>query len=265
MATAQPFLAERLRGGETVVGTMIRMSRNPALVKIAGDADLDFIMLDFEHGDFTFNTVADMALVGRSLGVGVLVRVAELSRAFVSRSLDCGVNGVMAPMLESAEQARNLVDWCKYPPVGRRGLATLGGMSSYATSSDINAFMAESNDRVLAIAQIETVTAIDAIDDIAAVEGIDVLLVGPNDLAVSLGKPGDLTSPEETDAVERVAAAAERHGKVFAMHAGGEMLRRWAPRNMRMIMNGLDIAAMQKGLAQLAREARSFSSQATST
>lgn len=265
MSTKHPAMAERLRQGDTILGTMLRMTRNPAIVKMAGDAGFDFVMLDLEHGDFTFNTVSDMALVGRSLGIGVLMRVPELSKAYVSRALDCGIDGIMVPMLETAEQARKLVDWARYAPQGKRGLATTGGMSGYTSPADTKTFMTESNQRVLVIAQIETVPAVEAIDEIASVDGIDVLLIGPNDLAVSLGKPGELTSPEEDEAIAKVAEAAQRHGKVFAMHAGTEMLRRWADRDMRMIMNSMDIHAMRSGLSSLAEVTRQLAGQAVSS
>lgn len=261
MSSTQLSAVRRLRDGQTIAGTMFRMARHPAMIKMAADAGFDFVMLDFEHGDFNFQTVADLALLGRALNLDVMVRVAELSRAFVSRALDCGVTGVMAPMVESVQQAQQLVQWSKYPPLGQRGLATIGGMSGYRDAPDAVQYMADTNRQVLTIAQIETVAGVAAADGIAATPGIDVLLIGPNDLALSLGKPGELTCPEENDAIEHVAQAAHRHGKVFAMHAGGALLRRWTPRDMRMIMNGMDIKSILTALTTLAAETRELAQQ----
>src|SRR5512136_3059481 len=162
---------QKLREGKRVVGTMVRMVRNPAIAAVAYNAGLDFIMLDLEHGPYTMETVDDVFKVGRTLGLGCFVRVPELAKGYVSRSLDCGATGVMVPMLESMEQAHLLVRWAKYPPLGGRGFGGVGGHTDFmgiATGST-RAFMAKANVDTITIAQIETAQAIESIDVIAGV------------------------------------------------------------------------------------------------
>jgi 2-keto-3-deoxy-L-rhamnonate aldolase RhmA len=118
--------------------------------------------------------------------------------------------------------------------------------------------MEEANRSTLAIAQIESQSAIHAIEKIARVEGIDVLLIGPNDLAASLGKPGDLTCAEVSDAIARVGEAAAENGKIFAMHAGINLLNIWVPKGMRLFLNSLDLGALTKVLGEIADQNRNL-------
>lgn len=254
-------LAEKLRGGRAVCGTMLRITRNPAIVPIAKGAGLDFVMVDMEHGACSFENLSDLATVARAEELGLMVRVPELSRGTVSRALDCGADAVMVPMVESVEQARQLAQWGKYPPIGKRGLSSMGAHTRYRRISDPSEAMAAGNRDTLTIAQMETATAAQVADEIAAIEGIDALLVGPNDLAVSLGCPGDLYGDAENTAIEAIAGAAAEAGKILGMHAGPELLGRWAGHGLRILMNSIDIAAYSKALEAVATETRAIADQ----
>ncbi len=244
---------QELRKGEKIVGTMVRMVRNPAIAQIASEAGLDFIMLDMEHGPYSMETFSDIAKVARSIGLGIFVRVPELSRGYVSRIMDAGADGVMVPMVGSQEEAEALASWARYAPIGNRGLSSSGTFTSFSgVGSDVPAFMAEQNKSTLAIAQIETKEGIENIEAIAAVEGIDVLLLGPNDLSISLGVPGEVMGDTVQAAIAKVADAAEKNGKVFAMHAGAALLEKWIPRGMQMIMESLDINVLKSGFSTIA-------------
>ena len=228
---------------------MIRIIRNPAIVQISAGAGLDFIMFDLEHGNTSLERVADAALVARALGLGCFARVSELSKAQVSGALDAGCNAVMVPMIADVDEARRLVDWAKYYPLGVRGYNSSSGHSSYRQPAENpKAFFEKSNENTLSIAQIERVSAIEQIDQIAAVSGLDALLVGPNDLAVSLGIPGQLESAELDDAIGKVAGAAKKHGKVFGIHGSDALLSRWIPEGLSMIMSSLDINFITNGI-----------------
>ncbi len=238
---------DKLREGRAISGTMVRLAKTPVVGLMARAAGMDFIMLDLEHGAYSFETVWDLAGPSRAAGLDVFVRVPELSRGNVSRALDCGCAGVMVPMTETVEQARAFAAWAKYPPIGGRGLSSNGPHTGCRRWSDVAAGMAEANRMTLAIAQIETALAIQNIDAIAATPGIDVLLIGPNDLALSLGNPGDIRSAEQMQAIRRVAEAARRHGKVFGMHAAPEYMEAWIGEGLRFIMNGIDMGMLDAG------------------
>ncbi len=245
---------KKLRSGERAVGTMVRVFKDPAIAQMASNCGLDYIMLDLEHGTYNMETVASIFSVGRSLGLGCFVRVPELARGYVSRIMDAGANGVMVPMLESVAQVELLARWTKYPPGGGRGYGGIGGHTNHeAISAEGTAgFMAQANLDTLAIAQIETTQAIKNIDGIAAVEGIDVLLIGPNDLAISLGCAGDLLGDTLDKAIGQVAEAAAKNGKVLAMHAPDALLERWLARGLTMVMSNLDANIMIAGFKAIA-------------
>jgi 2-keto-3-deoxy-L-rhamnonate aldolase RhmA len=245
---------EKLRKGEPVAGTMVRMIRNPAVTLIAAKAGLDFVMFDMEHGSYNFETLADAASMARAEGLGFFVRVPELSKGNVSRALDCGVTGVMVPMIKNAEDAKLLAGWAKYAPTGVRGFGGSGAHTEYADAGGrAPAFMAEENPRVLTIAQIELACAVDDVDAIAAVDGIDALLIGPADLSISLGVPGEFNHPKMDEAIGKVADAAKKHGKAFGMHAGEALLRKWIPRGLNLRMSLMDINMLLKAMGEVAK------------
>ncbi len=237
---------------------MFRQFVGPEAIRMAQRAELDCVMLDMEHGPISFEQLSATAVAGRAIGVDVHVRVPELSRGYISRALDCGAAGVMAPMISSVKQAQALVNWSKYAPLGERGISSVGGMSDFHRSACAAEMMQRANCSTLAIAQIETAGGIAEIDCIAALPGIDVLLVGPNDLSVSLGIPDQLTHPKVDAAIECVAAAAARHHKCFAMHAGINLLERWASRGLSFILHGLDIDVFATGLKALGDAVRAL-------
>ncbi len=245
---------EKLREGKRVVGTMVRMVRNPAVAQIAYHAGLDFILFDLEHGTYSVETISDIAKVARATGISIFARVPELAKGYVSRLMDAGVQGIMVPMLSNGEQAKQFVDWARYAPIGDRGLGSNGELTDFGgMGSDAPTFMKEQNNKTLAIAQIETAEAIDNLDAIAGTEGIDVLLIGPNDLAISLGVPGNIMGEVTQTAIGKVADAAEKYGKVFCIHGSDALLEKWDSR-MQMVMSDLDINILASGFSGIAKK-----------
>jgi 2-keto-3-deoxy-L-rhamnonate aldolase RhmA len=230
---------------------MIRMIRNPAIAQMAANTGLDFFMLDMEHGVYSMETVSDIMKTARGAGIEGFARVPELSKALVSRVLDAGATGVMVPMVETPEQASRLAGWSKFAPVGNRGLGSVGTHTGFV-SVNATQFMPQANRDVLTIAQIETGPAIEAIDEIASVDGIDALLIGPNDLAVSLGVIGQTEGETVGKAIGKVAEACRKHGRIFGMHGSDALLERWIPEGMTLVMSGLDIGLLASGLKSIA-------------
>lgn len=235
-------LKEKLMSGEKLYGTMLRVVRNPAICVMARDAGLDFVMFDCEYSNYSIETLHDMSLMCGALGLGAFFRASMLSKDCISRSLDAGTTGVMVPMTETEDMAREIVHWSKYPPLGERGFAAGGAPTGYAGGVKHAQAMAAGNDSVISIAQIETKRAVENAQAIAAVDGIDVLLIGPNDLSISLGVPGDTMNPVMLDAIIRVSDACRANKKKFGIHGGAKMLERFADRlDVVMMQNDIDI------------------------
>lgn len=244
---------KKLKEGSKAVGMMLKITDNPAILHVAANAGLDFLMLDMEHGSYTYKDLENLAINTLSLDTKLMVRVPELSKGYVSRALDLGAKGVMVPMIRSADQAKQLVDFAKYQKTGNRGISLTGAHTGYIKPEDMEVFMREQNEGTLCIAQIETQDAVDDIDGIAAVDGIDVLFIGPNDLASSLGCPGRFDSDIMQTAVERIASAAKKHKKCFGMHAGIEMIRKWMPFGLDFIMVSTDADILFAGMKEIAK------------
>jgi 4-hydroxy-2-oxoheptanedioate aldolase len=251
-------LVEKLHEGDRIMGTMIRICRNPIIANIAQNANLDFIMADMELGSYSLELLSDIFMATRSVGLGAFVRVPELSRGYVSRALDLGAHGVMVPMIESVEQARTFVEWSKYTPLGNRGMSAFGGHTDYRKETDVLGMMKRLNQQTLTIAQIETAKGVQCAEEIAAVEGIDVLLIGPNDLSVSLGCPGDLNAPQQLEAISKVAKACQKSNKIFGMHATASYLEKWIPEGLRFIMCSTDFDIMVSGMKSVSDSCRTI-------
>jgi 2-keto-3-deoxy-L-rhamnonate aldolase RhmA len=162
-------------------------------------------------------------------------------------------------MVRSKEDTEALVAWGKYPPLGARGITGSSIGTDYLDIAHrIPATMAETNPEVLLIAQIETVDAIDCIEEIAANPGIDVLVIGPHDLSISLGVPGDIHAPPVAKAIEKVRCAAERYGKPFGMHAAQSLIDEWTDKGMRFIMNSLDVNLLREGMRRIVEKYRTL-------
>ena len=229
-------LKEKALSGQKIFGTMIRIQRSPAIAYAAKNSGLDFVMYDCEHSSYTMENLHDLFVTGNALGLESFLRVPELRRSYISRALDLGASGVMVPMLNTGDMAADLVSYSKYLPIGERGFTACGAHSDYRGGKHLDV-MAEGNARTISIAQIETVTALENIDAIAATDGLDALLIGPNDLSISLGIPGKLTAPEELNAIQLVIDACKRHHKLFGMHVGPNLLK--------MFYQDLDIVMMK--------------------
>ncbi len=198
-------LRARVLDGEQVCGVLLRMP-SEELVEMLAVAGFDFILIDCEHGPADVLPLRQHIAAAAMYGVDVLVRVGEGEDALILRALDSGAAGVVAPHLDSVEQARDVVAAAHYPPRGRRGFATYGRAGSYGSASgpDHKARMGE---ETLVIGMIESPLAVSAVDHIVAVEGLDGLMLGAADLAASSG-PADLSVPEARAKVNASVASA---------------------------------------------------------
>lgn len=244
------FLKERLLAGEKIYGTMLRVERNPAVCRIAKNSGLDFVMYDCEHSNYTMETLHDLILTGNAMGLSSFLRVPNLEKQYISRSLDQGAVGVMVPMLETVEMAERLVQYSKYQPLGKRGFSAGIAHTDYCVPAPHAKIMEDSNKKVIGIAQIETKLAVDNAEKIAATLGIDALLIGPNDLSLALGVPGDLFNPIEIEAISQVAAACKKQGKAFGIHSGAKMLNMFKD-DLNIVMMQTDIDFLTAGFSSV--------------
>lgn len=233
-------IRNRVLAGETVVGAMIFEFQVPGMPAILSQTGCEYVLYDMEHSSHEYETLKWNVAACRGLPVRPMVRVPTTSYTWIARALDAGAEGVMVPMVESAEQARVIVESMRYPPAGRRG-AAFGIAHDHYTGGAVDKKVRQANERNLAIAQIESERGVAAVEEIAATDGIDVLWVGHFDLSNFLGIPGQFDAPEFEAAVSRVVAAARKHNKALGFMAGDAQWVDWArKKGFNMLACGTD-------------------------
>src|SRR5260370_11424987 len=193
---------QALKAGKPVVGTMVCDLYNPEIVYILAAAGMDFLMVDLEHSPAGIESVQHLVRAARSAGLVPLARVTQNQYPFIARVLDMGTMGIMVPRVETPAQAREVVKCAKYTPDGERGFGARGVITDYesATVPEIASWV---NEHTLVIVQAESREAVANLDEITRGPGLDVAFIGPYDLSISLGVPGDFKHPRFVAAVER--------------------------------------------------------------
>jgi 2-dehydro-3-deoxyglucarate aldolase/4-hydroxy-2-oxoheptanedioate aldolase len=241
---------QKLREGGVAIGTLVLEFATTGIARIAAAAGAEFVLFDMEHSGFSMETIRMLLATSRGAAIVPMVRVPATEYHFIARALDIGAQGIMVPMVESAEQAQRLVQSAKYPPAGRRG-AAFGVAHDDYQPGDSAAKMRTANAEILLLAQIETARGVEQVEAIAAVDGIDVLWIGHNDLSISLGIPGQFDHPRYREAVAAVLDAARRHGRVAGFMANAvEPARAMLAQGFRILAYGGDVGLYQKGLRE---------------
>lgn len=233
----------RLRAGGKALGCWTVLG-SPAAVELLGFAGFDYILLDQEHGlGEPSNLTAQLQAMSATPATSV-VRVPWNDHVYLKRVLDAGVEGVMVPSVETAEEARAAVAACRYPPLGRRGAAASSARASnYGMAPD---YVATCADHLLIVLQIEFAKGVANIDAILAVEGIDVMFIGPHDLSGTVGQLGNLKHPEVAALIaraeERILASDIPMGTV--PHPGCSALDMFA-RGYSFVNAGSDVSRLR--------------------
>jgi 4-hydroxy-2-oxoheptanedioate aldolase len=215
MTSASGFsLARRLRAGETVYIGWCGLA-SPLVAETLARDGFPAVNLDQQHGQFDLATTAQGIGAVRAAGAAAIVRVPLNDFALVSRVLDFGAEGTIAPMINTVADAKAYVAAAKFPPMGERSWGPVRALM-LDNFSDPKAYLQSANAETITMAMIETRTALDNVDAIAAVDGIDMLFVGPSDLSITLSKGAvlDPHSAEVDAAVDKIAAAAKKAKKL---------------------------------------------------
>jgi len=210
----QQALKALARTRKAKLGHFIVEFSTPGIGHILKSAGCDFALLDMEHSGFGFETIKSMLRYFEAADLPVIVRVPSKEYHHIARACDMGAEGIMLPMVGSAEEARHILDCMKYYPDGGRGVALQVAHDNYRPGP-VKQKLAAANRRTTFFAQIETADGVKNADKIAAVPGVDCLWVGHFDLSVSLGVPGEFDHPKFTAAIDKVIAAARQHKKAL--------------------------------------------------
>ena len=243
-------LRQRIIEGDQVLGAMIFEFFSPGMPQLLVNSGCEYVIYDMEHTGIGLETLKTQIANCRGLPIVPMARVPRGEYHFLARALDIGMRGLMIPMVETAEQAAQIAEACRYPPEGRRGAAF--GFAHDGFVVDPPATIARANAETLVIAQIETEHGLANVEAIAATPGIDVLWVGHFDLTNFLGIPGEFQNPIYLDAVQAVVAAARRHGKGLGfMPADEAWAKEYKGYGFNMLAVGTDHGLFGQAVANL--------------
>lgn len=245
-----------LQKGGTAIGTMITEFRSPEVIRILAAAGMDFVFIDGEHSSYDRVDILEMIRGGKASDITCLVRVADSEYHLIAGTLDSGAQGIMVPRIETREQVEKIVSYSKYPPVGVRGYGPRGIITDYEKLKTAD-WIETINEQVLIVLQIEKRKAVDSIEDLLTVDEVDAALIGPQDLSISLGIPGEQHNPKFIEAVQKVVDACEKQDLASGIHVRDiKDLLFWKKRGMRLLTYSTDSRLLMASAASATREIR---------
>lgn len=240
MAASERGLKERWAAGEVTLGAWCMMPGAMGTEVLARQG-FDWILIDMQHGCIDYDDALEMIRAIDQTRAVPIVRVPWNEPGIIGRVLDAGALGVLIPMIQTSEEAREAVEAALYPPAGRRSFGPIR-----VGLRDGSGYFAGANARVAVVLMIETAEALAAVDEIAGIPGVGALFVGPYDLSIALGlPPGDNDGKQVFDeAIRKVAAAAKRTGIATAVLSNPKVAPLRVRQGFQMISVTTDVAAL---------------------
>lgn len=211
----KPF-RNRLLAGETLIGTLVA-TPSPEIVESLASLGFDWLFIDAEHGAFGPDQIVSLLQAAHTCPC--LVRIPGPDEAWIKKVLDAGADGIIVPQINSLEEAKAVVSYAKYPPMGKRGVG-LGRAHGYG--KDFATYLEHANQNTVIVLQAETKAVLECIEDIAELDAVDTILIGPYDLSASLGHMGEITHPALQSAIQDVVKACSNQSTqlgIFGVNA----------------------------------------------
>lgn len=238
---------KRLKEQQLLLGTMLTLP-SPETAEMISKCGFDWLFLDGEHGPAS---MLDWQRVMQAVGgrSACVFRVPAANEVHIKKALDIGADGIIVPMIISAEQARDAVSWSRYPPVGKRGI---GLARAHGYGLDFADYMTRANKDIAVILQIEHIDAVDNVNAIVDVEGVDAIFIGPYDLSASMGKTGQIDDPGVCAAIDRVAAVCQRREMPLGYFGvSAESVKPFIEKGYRLICAGTDADFVTRSARQI--------------
>ena len=243
---------KRLKAGETLLGSMVTLAA-PAIAEVLADVGFDWLFIDGEHGPLETGDILGIlqAVGGR---IACIVRVPGAEEVPIKKVLDLGAEGIIVPQVNTVDQAASVVRYARYSPAGSRGV---GLSRAHGYGMRFQPYLATANEQIAVIVQAEHAHAVENIESIVKVEGIDAVLIGPYDLAASLGKMGRIDDPVVTDAIEHVSKTCQAAGMplgYFGVSAAA--VRPYMKRGYTLITAGVDTLFLSGAASRMLEDLR---------
>jgi 2-keto-3-deoxy-L-rhamnonate aldolase RhmA len=236
-----------IRAGGLALGVSMTIA-DPFVAEVIGAAGFDFVLIDTEHAPIAVDQLQMLLIALRTSGSTVFVRPAANDAALIKQILDLGAEGVVVPEVNDAAACAAAVAATRYPPLGRRGF---GPRRAARLEGGRPAYIARADDEVAALVMIESAEAVACLDDLLQTPGLDGVMVGPADLAVSMGHLDDFSHPDIRATIAEVRAACRRHSVPFGIFAATEQAARlWAAEGAGFMTIGADTQFLDQGIAK---------------
>ena len=256
----QNKVRQRIAADEVAVSMVVRLVHSVEIANVAKACGFDSLYVDLEHCSFSMQTTSQICIAALDVGVTPFVRVPSHAADWVSRVLDGGAMGVIAPHVGGAADAETVVRHAKFPPLGDRSVSVGTPQLRFRTwpLAEARAIM---NRETTVVAMIETQDALARADEIAGVEGVDIVMIGTNDLCAEMGIDGQFEHPKVRDAYARVIDACRKHGKaagVGGLAAKPKLIEAFVRAGARYVSSGADLSFILSAGAARARDVRSI-------
>lgn len=244
------MLKKKIKNKEKIIGMYVQLT-DQSIAKMAGLAGYDFIWVDQEHSYMTCETLLSHILALKSVGASVVVRVPQDDLTATKHILEMGVDGIIFPMVKTAEEANRLIASTLYPPLGNRGFGPMNANDYGFKSAAV--YIEESNQNLCRFIQIEHKSAIENLEEIIKNPYIDGYIFGPNDLSGSYHMLGNVFSDKITEVIKNAIEYLHQNGKYAGIASGGnseEVLRHWSGLGADMLAGGADFDFIRDGVLQ---------------
>ena len=244
-------LKKQITDLNNIRGAMIFEFFSPGIPIILKNAGCQFIIFDMEHGGLSLEQFKTLAIISNANEIAPLIRIPEVNYNYVARALDLGAAGIMAPMVNTQEEALKIVQSSKYPPNGIRGAGFGFAHDNYKNESPLS-YINKANNNLINIIQIESKQALENIEEIAAIDGVDCLWVGHFDLTNFLGIPGQFRSDIYFNSIKRVVAAATLNKKSLGIMVNNQdELKMYSELGFNMIAVGTEMSILSRSISQI--------------
>jgi 4-hydroxy-2-oxoheptanedioate aldolase len=250
------FIRKQVLAGELMLGIGANLGSS-LTVEMIGAAGFDWVWIDCEHGTGDYSELIPQMQAAAIYNTPAIVRIAWNEIPRFKRVLDLGACGIMVPYVTSAREAEQAASAMRYPPQGIRGVAKFNRACGYG--QNFAAYFKQANDNLLTVVQIETKEAVERAEDIAAVNGVDVLFIGPLDLSVNMNMADDYEYPEFLQAMDSVATACKKNGKVAGILVPKlDYLESWIAKGFTFLVVGSDGGCIASGLKSISDTCSQF-------
>lgn len=244
------FFTDKIRSGEVCLGMAIA-SCDPVLTEAMAQV-VDSLWIDAEHAPLTLPIIQNLVMAAQTTECAALVRVAWNDPVLIKPLLDLGADGIIVPMIRTAQDARNAVAACRYPPLGVRGFAPRRA-SQYGHYGSTARFVQKANQDVIVLVQIEHIDAVQCVSEILQVEGLSGIVIGPNDLSFSMGLNGQTEHPRVQETIGQIIDQAQGSDKFVGLVMGGDVEAgaAWIERGVRWMVMESETSLLIRSATQL--------------